>query len=970
MIPLIGLVILQSIIFAVAIGSMGALKEVRLSAYDTLKDKTDTRKATLQTQMIQNWSNYDNFYALAEICRKEKAQTDGGEASQVSRQVGENLISLLRNSFATGAFVVYEKSDAQTDAYQGLYLRDSDPAAYSGNNADILAEFGSGNLIKELGLTMDSRWTSHISLNRDVTDPSFYNKMKKTAQQYSEIAVNDLGYWSKPFRLHPDGPEILTYTVPLLDKENRFLGVAGIEISLDYLYTLLPYRELADSQKGSYIFGLLSEDNKITTVLETGPMFKNIASSGREIILDGEPRQTHDIFYLKDPMLSEKMLGAVSRLKLYNTNTPFEEEQWVLIGIVAKHNLLRYANRLALSLSIAFLAALLIGILECFLLSSYFASPFTKMVNALKKSNPEELIKLPKANIAEIDQLASAVEKLSVDVKYSASRLSQILEMVEMPIGTIEIDRKDKIVSLRGKVAELMDLPDKKRMPFDEYKKAAERFESQSSLYEESENRIKDIKVKSRTLHYTNENDVNRWVNFKIIHQEREILIVVQDLTAEIKEKLKIEYERDYDVLTHLLNRRSYRAGVEQILSEPINGVGAMVMWDLDNLKYINDTYGHDFGDQYIREAAKVFSTLRVQNAIVGRLSGDEFTAFFYHYTDKNDIRFLIHRVHSRLIETEPKLPEGIKIKLRASAGIAWYPDDALNYEQLLKQSDFAMYSAKTTLKGAVKEFDRNLYQRDKLLFSGKEELNRFIEKQLVRFAYQPIVDCATGEVFGYEALMRPQSKSLQTVNEVLRVAKAQSKLYPIEVMTVNGAMKGYTQQKDAFGERKIFINSIPNTCISKDDLNYFEALFKPYLNKIVLEIIEIEQMNTECMRAKQLLKEQWNMQIALDDFGAGYGTEFSLLCIAPNYVKIDRSIIHGIDRDPDRQKIVSNMLSYTRPRNMKVIAEGIENFEECRYLIEAGVDYLQGFYLAEPSFTVLDIPEKMKILIRSLNEN
>ena len=94
-----------------------------------------------------------------------------------------------------------------------------------------------------------------------------------------------------------------------------------------------------------------------------------------------------------------------------------------------------------------------------------------------------------------------------------------------------------------------------------------------------------------------------------------------------------------------------------------------------------------------------------------------------------------------------------------------------------------------------------------------------------------------------YEALMRPQSKSLQTVNEVLRVAKAQSKLYPIEVMTVNGAMKGYTQQKDAFGERKIFINSIPNTCISKDDLNYFEALFKPYLNKIVLEIIEIEHV-------------------------------------------------------------------------------------------------------------------------------
>ena len=105
-------------------------------------------------------------------------------------------------------------------------------------------------------------------------------------------------------------------------------------------------------------------------------------------------------------------------------------------------------------------------------------------------------------------------------------------------------------------------------------------------------------------------------------------MVVVQDVTGDVLEKRKIEYERDYDVLTELLNRRSFRRSVEKALRSMPFQMGAMVMWDLDNLKYINDTYGHDSGDKYIIAAARVFQQLRQDGAEVARMSGDEFFSF------------------------------------------------------------------------------------------------------------------------------------------------------------------------------------------------------------------------------------------------------------------------------------------------------------------------------------------------------
>ena len=414
----------------------------------------------------------------------------------------------------------------------------------------------------------------------------------------------------------------------------------------------------------------------------------------------------------------------------------------------------------------------------------------------------------------------------------------------------------------------------------------------------------------------------------------------------------------DYDVLTQLLNRRSFRRSVEEALQTTHFQVGAMVMWDLDNLKYINDTYGHDSGDKYIIAAAQVFQQLCRDGAEVARMSGDEFFAFLPG-RDREGLLQRVREIHKLLHSTNFQLPDGKEVKLRASAGVAWYPDNGRDYDILVKYADFAMYSAKNSTKGDIQEFNPTTYQRDELLFSGKEALNRLLDHRLARFAFQPIVDSRTGEVFAYEALMRPNCEGLKTVTDVMRLARAQSKLNQIEELTWTGALEAFSQQKDAFGDARLFLNSVPNTCLSEAGFNALEERFGSDLSRLVVEVIESEQTDYNCMAIKQSLRKRWGLSIALDDFGAGYSSEGVLLAISPSYVKIDMSIVRGIDRDQSRQALLRGISSYCRTQGIVIIAEGVETREEMVYLIEAGVEYMQGYYLAVPDFRVRGIPQE-----------
>ena len=162
-------------------------------------------------------------------------------------------------------------------------------------------------------------------------------------------------------------------------------------------------------------------------------------------------------------------------------------------------------------------------------------------------------------------------------------------------------------------------------------------------------------------------------------------------------------------------------------------------MWDLDNLKYINDTYGHDEGDRYIVLFASCLKRLEKEGAIVSRYSGDEFVTLIYGSGGKEEIRHRVTGFMQFLQTVSLEMKGGYQIPIRVSGGMAWYPDDAVDFDTLLNYADFAMYMVKHSVKGIIMEFDSNDYSNNSYMLAGREELNRMLETREVDFAFQPI---------------------------------------------------------------------------------------------------------------------------------------------------------------------------------------------------------------------------------------
>ena len=269
---------------------------------------------------------------------------------------------------------------------------------------------------------------------------------------------------------------------------------------------------------------------------------------------------------------------------------------------------------------------------------------------------------------------------------------------------------------------------------------------------------------------------------------------LVEDVTDEIATRRRIEHERDHDVLTGLLNRRAFEQAVTERLADDPPAFGVMLMLDLDNLKYINDTYGHDWGDHYIKAAASVIERTFEGEGFFARISGDEFLVFVDRCADADGAYRLFDAFMRALDTSVLEAPDATVLKVRASVGVAFYPEDAVDFSHLREYADFAMYEAKNHRKGALLRFDPKSHERGAFILNNKEDLNRLLDENLIDYHFQPIVDARMGEAVAYEALMRPQLPSIATPDRVLLLARSQSKLYRVEHLTFFGALEAFAK--------------------------------------------------------------------------------------------------------------------------------------------------------------------------------
>lgn len=980
MFPMMVVLLLQSCLFVGTIIFGGTVEQLNRNSFDILNERVINRKNYIENEMLQRWTNIGDAVQMvnekASSILAENGMTVGDlyvgsqETADILDSVSQTLIYTLRRQSVTGAFVVLNGQDDPNQTYgttkSGIYLRDMNAHSNAGDNSDLLIERASSSITQKLGISMDTGWKPQFQFSTDMPEASydFFYKPFRAAFAYPGTSYSDLGYWSRPFQLNEDDVSVITYSVPLLCDGVPY-GVFGIEVSVDYLKSLLPYDEIAADKAGSYLLAIGDEGElAYENVLASGPVFKQLYGDQKTLRMQKHETYGNSRLIERNERSKTDIYGCVQYFKLYNSNTPFESDRWALIGMVQENKLLGFSHKVEMTVGISIVISIAAGLLIVLISSRIVTNPITQLARKVKESDPHRPVHLDKTRIVEIDQLASAVESLSDSVAESASKLSKIVEMTSTAIGAFEINQKEGRTFYTERLFEILGLDDSyqdngfisNRAFFKKIREIEKSLEQ-----EQTRENVWLFKIQRETEY--------RWVSIKLAYDEERILGVAEDVTQEIVEKKKIEYERDYDLLTNLINRRAFYTALTELFLQPEKlKTAAMMMFDLDNLKYINDTYGHDYGDKYIRCTAQILKKYTPDGAVVSRMSGDEFYIFLYGYDGKDEILSIIDHLRQGLAETAFPLPDNASFRVRASAGIAWYPDDTDSYEQLIRYADFAMYTVKHTVKGQFMQFNIEEYQKESYLLHNKEELNKFIDGQLVEYHFQPIVDAVTGEIFAYEALMRSKLESLKSPMEILNLAKSQSKLYEIERLTWFRSMADFVKQKQIPDNVHIFINSIANQILSPEDFEEFQQRYQPYLDRIVMELTEEEKQNSSYADSKQECIRLWNASLALDDFGMGYNGEAMLLTLTPHYVKIDMSIVRDIDTDKNRQKILQNLLSYTKERKIKVIAEGVETQGEMETLIQTGVDFMQGYYIGIPQKTAQKIDPRIVMQIQQLN--
>ena len=837
------------------------------------------------------------------------------------------------------------------------------------DNSSLLLERGLPSLANKYGIPLDSFWDLGFDVTADDGRTDYYKKPFDSAVENQAKAGERLNfaYLSKPFRLSPKDIPVITYSAPIILEDGSVVGVFGLEMGIGRIEQVLSADRTESSFEVCYALGVRQAgENIITPVASSGYLY-NQYFKGDEY-LEYTDNEEEGIGELRS---SDRAgwYASVKQLDVYNYNTPFEQEEWVLVGMARKNDLLSFYNSIRGMLLSSILIPIILSVFGVFVIGKIVTDPIRGLVNEVRKRSGEHGLTLTRVHIGEIDELTETIEQLSADVERSASKISSILEHANVLIGVFEYEETNESVFCSRSIFEMMGWAEPEEpycyMSSGEFQKRME--EAIRNTKKDGVNYLFHINV-SPASDDTGEAGVSggpaafsrgRWVRLILDKQEPgTILGVLSDVTSDVEEKEKLERERNYDLLTNLYNRRAFREQLVVAMADGGIQTAAVAMWHLDNLKYINDTYGHDEGDRYIVLFASCLKRLEKEGAIVSRYSGDEFVTLIYGSGGKEEIRHRVTGFMQFLQTVSLEMKGGYQIPIRVSGGMAWYPDDAVDFDTLLNYADFAMYMVKHSVKGIIMEFDSNDYSNNSYMLAGREELNRMLETREVDFAFQPITR-RDGSVFGYELLMRPNFTNLKGIKEVLNLARAQAKLTQMETLTWYAGLKAVEKQDQAgaLGQtERLFINSIASACMSKEEEADLWNRYGRYLSRVVTELTEGEPVNQEYMRQKIAVTKAWNGLIAIDDFGAGYNSETVLLDMEPDIIKVDMSLVQRIHEDPNRQLILNNILDFAAQNHITVLAEGVETKEELEFLIQCGVELFQGYYIGRPQMEIRPI--------------
>lgn len=430
------------------------------------------------------------------------------------------------------------------------------------------------------------------------------------------------------------------------------------------------------------------------------------------------------------------------------------------------------------------------------------------------------------------------------------------------------------------------------------------------------------------------------------------------DIT-ELKEyQEKLHHMAYYDSLTGLPNRLSLYEDLSKEFSTKGACSGALFFIDLDNFKYVNDTMGHAFGDQLLKNIGERFYNIFKDKGTAYRLGGDEFVLYIREYCNFEEIEYTALKIISDF--KKPFYICGSVLHTTFSIGISMYPDHGNSAEELLKCADIAMYKAKGSGRNKFIFFDEKMNDEVKDRVIIEKHLRTALENGELLVYYQPQLELSTSKITGFEALLRWQSPELGFVSPLkfIKVAEESNLINSIGEWVLREAcyfLKGLHQM--GFKGLTISVN-VSMLQLLQDNftdmvmqvLNFLN-LEAEYLELEVTESILMESYET--IISKLTLLRKMGVKIALDDFGKGYSSLSYLKQLPITTLKIDKNFVDNIISKDSSRTLTGHIVTIGKSMGLKVIAEGVEEQEQLDYLINNECDRIQGYIFSKP------LPEK-----------
>jgi diguanylate cyclase (GGDEF)-like protein len=426
---------------------------------------------------------------------------------------------------------------------------------------------------------------------------------------------------------------------------------------------------------------------------------------------------------------------------------------------------------------------------------------------------------------------------------------------------------------------------------------------------------------------------------------------IVKDISDEKETQSRLFSMANHDALTGLPNRRHFLEKFEATLLTR-GASGALLLIDLDNFKDVNDTGGHDVGDALLKAFARRLEEV-VKNGVVARLGGDEFGVLLPDIQQPMAERQALALLASL---REPVTIFGRQEIVRLSAGLTTFPADGRDATALLKNADLATYAAKARGRNSLVTYKSEIREASEWRVTVCSDVeDALASNQFVPY-YQPKISLKTGQITGFEALLRwEHPKGLRSPGAILPafdVPELSRAICSRMLDRIVIDMKQWQGQNLAFG--RVAFNA------SAAEFDGFD-LVNRVLRKlrgiglppecIGLEVTETVFLGKNSDAIVNSLKQLHDagVEIALDDFGTGYASLTHLQKFPVDVIKIDQSFIRGLSTDSGSQAITSVVLGLGRSLDMKVVAEGVETSEQAKLLSLGGCDEVQGYYFARP---------------------